>query len=210
MPPHADPHALLPVAFFARDALDVAHDLVGRWARHGAVVVQITEVEAYRVGDSACHAWRGETPRNRALFGPPGRAYVYLCYGVHMMFNLVTGAEGEPQGVLIRAAAPVEGHGIIAARRGGRTAPSSLAGPGKVAQALGLDVAWTGHPVYEPGGLEVCVGMPAVEKLVGPRVGIDYALPEHRDAPWRIAEAGSRWVSVRRTLRPIGTPPDPA
>lgn len=191
---------LLPESFFDRDALDVAHDLIGRWLRRDAVILRLTEVEAYRVGDSACHAWRGETPRNRPLFGPPGRVYMYLCYGVHRMLNFVTG-EG-PQGVLIRAAEPVQGAEIVFARRG-RAGPVSLTGPGKISQALDLDLSWSTHRLFEPGGLELLAGEPAPARLVGPRVGIDYALPEHRDAPWRVAAAGTPWVSARRTLRPL-------
>ncbi|MCB9544415.1 MAG: DNA-3-methyladenine glycosylase [Myxococcales bacterium] len=195
--------APLPEAFFARDALDVAHDLIGRHLRHEAVTLRITEVEAYRPGDSACHGFRGESARNRPLFGPPGRLYVYVCYGIHRMVNVVTGPEGEPQGVLIRACAPVEGLDVVAARRGGRTGPVTLTGPGKIGAALALDVAWSGHPVFEAGGVEVLPGAPAAARLIGPRVGIDYAEPVHRDAPWRVAEADSRWVSVRKTLRPL-------
>lgn len=194
-------HAL-PESFFARNSLDVAHGLIGRWLRRDEVILRITEVEAYRLGDSACHAWKGETPRNRPLFGPPGRVYMYLCYGVHRMLNVVTGEVGGPQGVLIRAASPVEGAELVFARRG-RSGPVSLTGPGKVSRALDLDLSWSGHPVFEAGGLEILQGEPAQARLVGPRVGIDYALPEHRDAPWRVAEAGTPWVSVPRTLRPL-------
>jgi DNA-3-methyladenine glycosylase len=195
----------LSVDFFARDVLDVARDLIGRTLQRDGVVLRITETEAYKwPGDTACHAKAGPTERTAPLFGPPGRAYVYLCYGVHNLLNLVTGADGEAQAVLIRACAPVEGLEMIHARRGGRNGPSSLNGPGKVGAALALDTSWSHHDVTCPGGLEVGPGEPSAGLLVGPRIGIDYALPEHRDLPWRFAEADSPWVGHRKRLRPLG------
>ena len=86
------------------------------------------------------------------------------------------------------------------ARRGGRSGPVLLTGPGKVGAALALDTGWSHHPVTAPGGLEVHVGEPPSSVVAGPRVGVDYALPAHRDAPWRLAVGGSRWVSHRKTL----------
>lgn len=190
-------------AFFARHALEVAPELLGKRLVAGEVTLEITEVEAYFwPGDTACHARHGRTARNAALFGPPGTAYVYRCYGLHHLLNLVTGPDGEAQAVLIRAARPVRGEAVVAARRGGRTGPDALAGPGRVGAALAMDPAWCGHPVVTAGGLEVRDGPPPDGVLVGPRVGVDYALPEHRDAPWRWATAGTPWVSRRGTLRP--------
>ncbi|MCB9674288.1 MAG: DNA-3-methyladenine glycosylase [Alphaproteobacteria bacterium] len=188
-------------AFFARDVLDVAPALVGMQVGHGAVRLRITEVEAYRwPGDTACHARHGRTPRTEALFGPPGTAYVYLCYGLHQMLNIVTGEEGSAQAVLVRSAEIVDGHALVAERRGGRTGPDALAGPGKVGQALGIDTRATGQPFYEPGGIELFAGTPADALVRGPRVGIDYAEAAHRALPWRWADAGSRAVSHRKKL----------
>lgn len=197
------PQPLDPVdrALFAADTLVVARRLVGRYLRRGPVVLQITEVEAYRwPDDSANHCYKGRTARNAAMFGPPGTAYMYLCYGIHRMLNLVTRREGEGAAVLIRGAQPVAGHDVVAERRGGRIRPDSLAGPGKVAAALALDLDFNGHDVCAPGGLEVLHGEPAARLAFGPRIGIDYAQREHRDAPWRVAAAGSRWVSHRGKL----------
>lgn len=192
--------ARLPQSFFARDALDVARDLVGRVLRRDEVVVRITEVEAYRYpNDSASHCRMGRTPRNAPMWGPPGRAYVYLCYGMHSMLNLVTNEEGEGAAVLVRAVAPMAGLERIAERRGGRV---DLAGPGKVGAGLGLDTSWSGHPLFDAGGLECLEGMPVSRVLVGPRVGIDYAAPRDRRAPYRFADPDSPFVTVRRTLRP--------
>jgi DNA-3-methyladenine glycosylase len=175
------------------------------------VVLRITEVEAYRRpgaltgGDSASHARAGRTRRNEPMFGPPGHAYVYVCYGIHAMLNVVTDRDGEAAAVLIRAAEPLEGLETISARRRGIVGPVSLTGPGKVGAALGLDTKWSGHPLFESGGLELRQG-PSVERvLAGPRVGIDYATPRDRKALYRLAVAGSPWVSERRSLRPRRT-----
>jgi DNA-3-methyladenine glycosylase len=192
----------LPQEFFARDVLEVAPALLGQLVCRDEVVLRITEVEAYRwPGDTACHARAGRTARTEALWGPPGHAYVYLCYGVHSMLNIVTGADGEAQAVLVRACEPVEGLPLVQARRGGKNGPGLLAGPGKVGQALALDTAWSGHPLYQPGGLIVCPGAAPAAIAVGPRIGIDFAAPEHRSLPWRFADAGSRWVTKRAELR---------
>ncbi|MFW5924624.1 MAG: DNA-3-methyladenine glycosylase [Myxococcota bacterium] len=199
---------LLPQAFYARDAIEVARDLVGKELRRGPVRLRITEVEAYRSpDDTACHARMGRTARNDPMWGPPGRAYVYLCYGIHWMLNLVTGEDGEAAAVLIRACAPVAGLGTIRERRGGKEGPALLTGPGKVAQALGLDRSHNHHPLYRRGELEVREGPAPARILAGPRVGIDYAAPEHRDAPWRFAAGDTPWVSRPAALGPLGRSP---
>lgn len=191
----------LPPEFYARDALEVAYDLIGATVTHAGVTVRLTEVEAYRFpGDTANHARFGRTRRNAPMWGPPGHAYVYLCYGLHPMLNLVTGPEGHAAAVLVRAAEPVEGLDRIRERRGGREGPESLAGPGKVAVALGLSTALSGTRLDGP--IVVEAGPPGLPLAVGPRVGIDYAAAADREAPWRVALAGSRWVSHPRGLRP--------
>ncbi len=202
--------------FFRRDALDVAHDVVGALLVHGPVTLRITEVEAYRAnGDTANHCRLGLTARNAAMFGPPGHAYIYLCYGLHWMLNLVTDEAGVGAAVLVRSAEVVAGHDIVLARRfASREAPALsamtrrkqdelLAGPGKVGQALDLGTALNHHPLYRRGGLEIHAPQAPQPALVfGPRVGIDYADPEHREAPWRVADAHSRSVSARKSLSP--------
>lgn len=192
---------LLPESFFARDALDVARDLLGQVVHYDGVALRIVETEAYRgPWDTACHAAKGRTPRNQTLHGPPGRTYVYVCYGIHQMLNLVSGEDGVGTGVLVRAAEPVLGLPTIRARRGGRSGPVLLSGPGKVGQALGIDTSFNGHRVFVPGGITVHQGTPPTRIVSGPRVGVDYASPEHRDAPWRLADGESKWVSQRRRL----------
>jgi DNA-3-methyladenine glycosylase len=198
---------LLPQGFFARDALDVARDLLGKHVVCGDVALRITEAEAYRwlVGegraDTANHCARGRTPRNAPMWGEAGHAYVYLCYGIHQMLNVVCGQVDEGCGVLIRSAEPVAGLDVIRSRRGGKSGPVLLTGPGKVAAALGLDASFNRHPVFRAGRLELRDG-PAVDRIVaGPRIGVDYADPADRDAPWRLAIADSAWVSARKGLQ---------
>ena len=195
---------ILPRSFCARDVLDVARELVGKHLRGNGVELRITEVEAYRwPGDTACHARSGRTERNAAIWGPPGRAYVYLVYGIHQMLNIVTGDDGDAQAVLVRACEPVRGLAKIRERRGGsKEGPVLLAGPGKVAQALGIDTSWSHHDLHREGGLTLRDGPPPSRLLVGPRVGIDYADPEHRVLPWRFAAADTAWITHARTLQP--------
>ncbi|KAJ7971428.1 putative DNA-3-methyladenine glycosylase [Quillaja saponaria] len=195
---------ILPAAFFQIDALDLAPRLLGKFLRRDNVVLQITEVEAYRPNDTACHGRFGITSRTAPVFGPAGHAYVYLCYGLHMMLNVVADKEGVGAAVLIRSCAPVSGLEVIQQRRRQKIEkPILLTGPGKVGQALGLSTEWSNHPLYTPGGLELLDGPQPENILVGPRVGIEYASPEHVNALWRFAMAGTPWISApKNTLRP--------
>ncbi|KAI4300669.1 hypothetical protein L6164_034018 [Bauhinia variegata] len=197
---------ILPIEFFQIDALDLAPRLLGKYLRRDDVVLQITEAKAYRPNDSACHGRFGITARTAPVFGPGGHAYVYLCYGLHIMLNIVADKEGAGAAVLIRACAPVSGLDVIQQRRGLITEkPILLTGPGKVGQALGLSTEWSNHPLYMPGGLELLDGPEPESILIGPRVGIEYALPEHVSALWRFAIAGTPWISAPKntlSLRP--------
>ncbi len=200
---------LLPQAFFARDVDVVAQDLLGRYlvrdrGSSTELVLRITEVEGYGgPEDTAAHSRMGRTARNAPMWGPGGHAYVYLCYGLHQMLNIVTNGEGCAKAVLIRACEPVSGLAILSERRGVNFGPALLAGPGKVGKALALDPSFSGTPLYLPGGLEVHAGEPvdSAEILCGPRVGIDYASARDRHALRRFAVAGSLWVSHSRGLR---------
>ena len=196
---------LLSQAFYARDALEVARDLLGKLIEREGVVLRITEVEAYRFpDDTANHCRVGRTERNASMWGPPGHAYVYRCYGLHNLLNLVTNREGEGAAVLIRSCEPVDGLVQIQGRRGmASDRPILLTGPGKIGQALGIDPGWCHHPLYVQGGLSVHDAAPVTAALVGPRVGIDYANPADRAAPYRFAVAGTRWVSAPGPLRPV-------
>lgn len=196
------PGRLLPRQFYARDALDVARDLLGQEIWHGNVGLRVTEVEAYRYpDDTANHCRAGLTRRNAPMWGPPGRAYVYLCYGLHQMLNLVTNCDGEGAAVLIRSCEPIAGHAVIRRRRGGKEGPVLLTGPGKVGQALGLDTAFSGQALFRRGGLEVRAGERVEAIAAGPRIGIAYAAAADQGAAWRLADADSEWVSHRGSLR---------
>ena len=199
----AERGAILPREFYARDALDVARDVLGQHVRHGDVILRITEVEAYRgPSDTAAHARFGSTPRTRTLFGPIGHAYVYLCYGMHWMLNLV--ARGDGSAVLIRAAEPVSGLASIRERRGGKDGPILLTGPGKIASALGVERRHDGACLYDPDSpITVVRGVRPKEILAGPRVGIDYADPQHVVAPWRLAIGGTAWISQPKSMSPL-------
>ncbi|XP_015872770.3 DNA-3-methyladenine glycosylase [Ziziphus jujuba] len=199
-----DKMTILPSTFFQIDALDLAPRLLGKFLRRDDVVLQITEVEAYRPNDSACHGRFGVTARTAPIFGAGGHAYVYLCYGLHAMLNVVADKEGVGAAVLIRSCAPISGLQTVQHRRGQKTdKPVLLTGPGKVGQALGLSTEWSNHPLYTPGGLEILDGPVPEKMLIGPRVGIEYALPEHANALWRFAIGGTPWISApKNTLRP--------
>lgn len=195
--------APLPQSFYARDALVVAEELLGKLICHEDVMLRITEVEAYcHPNDSANHCRFGRTARNEPMWGPAGHAYVYLCYGMHHMLNIVTNGHDEGAAVLIRACEPVSGAERIAARRGSIRGPAALTGPGKVGAALGLDTSFTGRPLFKSRGLRVVDGEPPTGVLIAPRVGIGYATAEHQAALWRFAAAGTEYVSARKLLRP--------
>lgn len=199
---------LLPRDFYLRPCAEVARDLLGRHLARGSVVLRITEVEAY-LGpeDSASHARAGRTARNAPMWEAGGLTYVYLCYGIHWMLNVGAEGEGRAAAILIRACEPVAGLPVIRRRRGiASEGPALLAGPGKVAQALGLGGAYSGHALFAAGGLELREGTPVSGILTGPRVGIDYAAAADRDAPLRFAAAGTRWVTAPKGLSPGAGP----
>ncbi len=175
-------------AWASRDTVNHARGLLGQWlcvsAADGVVRrARITETEAYHgPEDLACHASRGRTTRTAVMFGPSGRWYVYLCYGVHEMVNLVTGPEGWPAAVLIRG---VEG----------------VSGPGRVTRALGIGRTLNGAVARPPmaslgpaAWIEAALATEGVvteaDVLAGPRVGVDYAGPEWAAKPWRF-----RWMA---------------
>ena len=183
----------LPPGFYDRPVLDVARDLVGCTVRHGDAAGLIVETEAYHHSEPASHSYVGVTPRSATLYGPPGVAYVYRSYGIHALLNAVCEPEDVGAAVLVRALEPVDGIEEMRARRGLHRLEELCSGPGKLTQALGvgLDLNATslldgpirfGPPVRE---------RPAVEVVVGPRVGITKAV----DLPWRFCALGSRYVS---------------
>lgn len=179
-----------------------ARDLLGQLLVREDVALRITEVEAYGgPEDSASHARHGRTARNAPMWGPPGRAYLYFCYGMHWMLNVVTGPEGKASAVLIRGAEVMAGlDTVLGRRKAAKAAPQLCAGPGKVAQALGLDGAFDGHDLLAPGGLELREGPPPLRIIAGPRLGVGFATAEDQVCPWRFADGDSRAVLQRKAL----------
>lgn len=179
--------------FFDRSVHAVARDLVGcelSFAGAGGVIV---ETESYNREDPACHAHVGLTRRTSTLFGPPGRAYVYLSYGIHNLLNVVCEPEGDAAAVLIRALEPTRGLDLMAARRG-RPHPLELcSGPGKLTEALGIGLELNGVPFTEdPFELRPRDGAwQEVKVETGLRIGISRAL----DYPWRFCAADSPFLS---------------
>ncbi len=180
------PSRKLDLPFYRRDVLLVSRELLGKKLvthMHGKLTAGIiTETEAYNgTADRACHAYGGRrTPRTEVMYRPGGVAYVYLCYGIHSLFNVVAGAEGNPQAVLVRSISPVIGMDTMARRRQ-RAAGSKdfTTGPGKVSQALGIRCSFSGHSL---GGTRIWIeDGPAPEDsdvLASARIGVDYAGPD--------------------------------
>lgn len=193
--------AALRPSFYVRPAELVARELLGARivveGEDGPCIAEIVETEAY-VGpdDGASHAHErfGITPRNAVMYGPPGRAYVYRIYGIHWCLNAVTGEEGFPAAVLIRAARPLAGLAAMRRRRPGRADRDLLRGPGNLTRALGLDGRWNRHPLDRPP-LRLCAGVPVPADRIaaGPRIGVTRAT----DWPLRFWIADSPWVSGR-------------
>lgn len=185
----------LPPDFYARPVVDVARELIGCTVTCGAAGGIIVETEAYHQSEPACHGWRRPTPRTRTLFGPPGNAYVYRSYGIHVMLNAVCEEDGVGAAVLIRALEPREGIALMTARRDSDHR-ALCAGPGRLTQALDVPFSLDGASL---GGPELTVGPPpsdwtAVPVRSGTRVGITRAT----DLPWRFAAADSPYVSRPR------------
>jgi len=190
--------------FFARPATEVAPDLVGKLLVSAeGLVGRLVEAEAYMAHDPACHAYRGRTARNDPLWGPAGHAYVYLNYGIHWCMNTSTGADGEGQGCLLRAAQPLQGLEVMRTRRGRAGDRDLLRGPGRLGQAYGLDGSWSGHDLCAPGArLWLADDGARPEVACGPRVGVATAA----DLPWRYWVEGSPYVSAYKRS-PRADPP---
>ncbi len=209
----ADNHLKLPRAFYARQTLDVARDLIGktlyRQTRDGVTAGIIVETEAYVAAiDPAAHGYRGKTPRNAVMFGPPGHAYVYFTYGMHFCLNVVTEEDDVAAAVLLRALEPTVGLPLMRARRGERMAERDLArGPGRLCAALALTIADNGLDLQEDAlWLTETPGFPPDAPVVAtPRIGITQAA----DWPWRFVLAGSRWASGRKVAQAVADAKEP-
>jgi len=186
----------LGAGFFERSVHEVAPALIGCTLWVGECAGVIVETEAYDESDPACHAFVGRTARTDVLFGPPGRAYVYLSYGIHSLLNAVAEAEGSAAAVLIRALEPSAGIELMRERRGRPELHELCSGPGKLTQALGVGLELNARPLDEPPFriTEPPDGSPKPEIVAGPRIGITKAV----DHPWRYCAAGNPHVSRPR------------
>jgi DNA-3-methyladenine glycosylase len=190
--------SVLPREFYDRPVLEVARDLLGAVVGHGGVAIRLSEVEAYDGEiDPASHAFRGQTPRNAVMYGPPGHAYVYFTYGMHFCMNLVCGPPGQASAVLLRAGEVVEGLAEAKLRRPGVRVRDLARGPARLTLTLAVDRALGGADVTDAAGsLRVCSGTPVPDALVarGPRVGVSAGA----ETPWRLWIDRDPTVSVYR------------
>lgn len=178
-----------PINFNAA-APEVATQLIGALFMVDGVGGRIVETEAYDRDDPASHSFRGPTARNSAMFGAPGHAYVYRSYGIHWCMNFVCREIGHGAAVLVRAIEPLEGIERMRLRRALDPVALLCAGPGRLAQALGITSAHNGLPLDAPPFMLVAPVVP-VPVICGPRVGISKAV----DMAWRFGLAGSTYLS---------------
>ena len=184
---------MLPPPFFARDAVTVARDLVGTTLLVDGIGGLLVETEAYDRTDPASHSFAGRTARNAAMFGPPGRAYVYRSYGIHWCLNVVCGHEGDGSAVLLRALRPIHGLETMRERRGLLDERALCSGPGRLTQALAVTILHDGLPLDAPPFTFLPRTEDAVPIATGPRIGISKAA----ERPWRFGLAGSPFLSRR-------------
>jgi DNA-3-methyladenine glycosylase len=185
----------LPRSFYDRPVLEVAPDLIGCVLRHGDCAGVIVEAEAYHQSEPGSHAFIGVRPRTRTLFGRPGLAYVYRSYGIHACINAVAEPEGVGAAVLIRALEPIDGVDLMRTRRGLERPESLCSGPGKLTQALGIELDQDGVDLAA-GPITISEPLPGwsePEIVAGTRIGLTKAA----ELPWRFCARGSRFLSRR-------------
>jgi DNA-3-methyladenine glycosylase len=186
---------VLPTSFYDRPVLEVAPDFIGCVLRNGDCAGVIVEAEAYHQSEPGSHAYIGIRPRTRTLFGRPGLAYVYRSYGIHACINAVTEREGIGAAVLIRALEPIEGLDLMRASRGLERPEALCSGPGKLTQALGIELEDDGIDLAE-GPITISERLPGwseVEVVASTRIGLTKAA----ELPWRFCARGSRFLSRR-------------
>ena len=191
----------LPNSFYQRqNVTTIAKELIGKvlvtsvnkTLTRGIIV----ETEAYSYKERGCHAYKGLTPRNKVMFEEGGVAYVYLCYGIHHLFNVVTNQKDKADAVLIRALEPLAGQSVMQERMNVKSLNKITSGPGKLTKALGIDRKHNGlflrnDEIWIEEGTSP---IRAKNILASPRIGIDYA-GEDAKLPWRFTLKGSEWVS---------------
>lgn len=185
---------ILPSSFYDRDTLIVARQLLGSLLVHessaGRLAGLIVETEAYLHDDPAAHTFRGQSPRNAVMFGPPGHAYMYFTYGMHWCLNAVTRPAGVGEGVLLRALQPIEGIKTMRQNRGLTNELQLCNGPAKLVQALGLTPALRGHDLTQPP-LWIETGSKPDKIVATTRIGISRA----QQLPHRFYIEGNQFVS---------------
>lgn len=196
----------LSLSFYLRnDVLKIAKELLGKvlvtnW-NNEYTSGRIMETEAYAgETDRASHASKGRTARTEVMFNEGGKAYVYLCYGVHQMFNIVTNKEGSPDAVLIRAIEPIEGIDVMLRRTGKKKLDETLTrGPGNVGKAFGFDTSQCGLQLNSEELFIADDGFKISKTMIGtsPRIGVDYA-GKHAEFHYRFFVKGSKYVSGGR------------
>ena len=181
---------MLTRAFFNRSVHMVAPDLIGTTLLVDGVGGLIVEVEAYHHTDPAAHSYRGPTPRNAVMFGPPGYAYVYRSYGIHWCMNFVCEEAGSASAVLIRALEPTDGLAIMRRRRGVMDERALCSGPGKLTEALGITADHNGLSLLAPP-------IRLYARVVNPQIatGVRIGITKAADLPWRYGWKGSKFLS---------------
>jgi DNA-3-methyladenine glycosylase len=192
--------------FYERDALSVARDLIGclfvREHPGGRLGVRLVETEAYRGEiDPGSHGYRGPTDRNRTMFGPPGRIYVYFTYGMHWCVNVVCGREGECEAVLLRAGEPMHGIELMRSFRRGSADRLIAAGPARLAQAMGIDKTQDGASLLRGGDFwcaedDETSAYRAGEVSQTTRIGLGEGRGDQ--IPWRFVVPGHPHASRKR------------
>ncbi|MEP4534364.1 MAG: DNA-3-methyladenine glycosylase [Cyclobacteriaceae bacterium] len=199
----------LPLAFYKRDdVVQIARDLLGKilvtHLQGKLTAGRIVETEAYNGrNDKACHAYYKRTPRTEVMYEEGGRAYVYLCYGIHHLFNVVTNEEGLADAVLIRGLEPLEGLDQMFGRRNVLSRKKLTSGPGTLSQALGINRSMSGENL---GGSSIWIAQPSdindnFEIETDVRIGVDYA-EEDALLPWRFYIKENDFVSRKKKKTP--------
>ena len=182
-------------SFFGQDVAELARALIGARLLVDGVGGVIVETEAYDAADPGSHSFSGSTKRNRSMFGPTGRAYVYRIYGAHWCLNVV-GGTAPGAAVLIRALEPTVGIAVMSARRGSDDVRKLCSGPGKLCQALAITDAHDGAPL-DCLPFDLTPGAQTATIVCGPRIGITKAV----ETPWRFALRGSPYLSRPLPIR---------
>ena len=179
-------------SFYNQNTIKVAESLLGKYLVNNNVVGKIVETEAYLSDDPASHSSKGKTKRNEKMFGPPGSAYIYLIYGVHSCFNVVTRPEGIGEAVLIRALEPISGINLMKKRRKTNKIKNLCSGPGKLTSSMGISKEHNGASLME-GNLRIVDKKSKHEIISTKRIGIT----KGADLNYRFYIRGNEFVSRR-------------